>query len=488
MGLYIVSPVSDPDLWWHITSGKWILAHYQIPRIDYWNMFGVGKPWRAYSWSSEIILALIDRSFGISGLAGAQAALGVGVALAFCFAVGRAAKSHFIGALLGGAAALACFSHFSLRPQIVIWILFALLLNLSESIEKGRAGKREIAKIFLLMALWANTHLSAPLGLLGLFLFSFSPEHKSRAYLAVFVGFLGTLCTPYLGGEWITLFSKVSHPFRHAAVAEFQPATIMQYGTAFFVLFLGIVLLGLHYFPERRFLWKGLGLAIFSLGGLAVTKFLPFAIIYSAMFAARIYAEARSAGQELGNLSEALRRLQAFVSSISEAGLAWVFLCCAFLFVMKLKANPVASALIPEFQVDLIKERNLPGPLLNSFTYGGYLIYRLSNERGEIPEIYMPVVDGRTNVAPPEVFKKVDDALVGKENWRDIFDLVKPKTILWPKESPLFAILKEQADWCLLNEEGGKRYGFGLFVKKTGAACPEQVRREIGTSKEISEL
>lgn len=40
-------PLRDPDLWFHIVSGRWILSHQQVPTQDYWNMFGVGKPWRS---------------------------------------------------------------------------------------------------------------------------------------------------------------------------------------------------------------------------------------------------------------------------------------------------------------------------------------------------------------------------------------------------------------------------------------------------------
>ena len=60
VGLYIAGPLVDPDLWWHITAGRWMIAHGEVPTVDYWNMFGVGKPWRAYSWSVEVIFAAVE--------------------------------------------------------------------------------------------------------------------------------------------------------------------------------------------------------------------------------------------------------------------------------------------------------------------------------------------------------------------------------------------------------------------------------------------
>lgn len=63
-GLYICGPVVDPDLWWHITIGRWIIAHRDVPVVDHWTLFGQGEVWRAYSWMIEILFALVDRVGG----------------------------------------------------------------------------------------------------------------------------------------------------------------------------------------------------------------------------------------------------------------------------------------------------------------------------------------------------------------------------------------------------------------------------------------
>ena len=53
---YVCTPIVDPDLWWHIVVGRWILAEKAVPTQDYWNLFGYGKPWIAYSWFSEVFV------------------------------------------------------------------------------------------------------------------------------------------------------------------------------------------------------------------------------------------------------------------------------------------------------------------------------------------------------------------------------------------------------------------------------------------------
>src|SRR4051812_11972123 len=97
---YITGPIIDPDLWWHITAGRWILAHATVPNQDYWTMFGVGTPWRAYSWSNEIVYALADRIGGVHGLLVVKYILALSIVFTFAVSFQRLSKDWFVGALL----------------------------------------------------------------------------------------------------------------------------------------------------------------------------------------------------------------------------------------------------------------------------------------------------------------------------------------------------------------------------------------------------
>lgn len=45
----LFSPIEDPDLFWHIVIGRWILDHGAVPQVEHWNYFGLGQTFRAYS-------------------------------------------------------------------------------------------------------------------------------------------------------------------------------------------------------------------------------------------------------------------------------------------------------------------------------------------------------------------------------------------------------------------------------------------------------
>ena len=101
VGSYISLSIGDPDLWWHITIGRWIVSHQTVPRVDYWNMFSGDKLWRAYSWSNEVLLALVDQWAGEKGLLIFQILLACSLAGTLFYIYGRIARDYFVGSLLG---------------------------------------------------------------------------------------------------------------------------------------------------------------------------------------------------------------------------------------------------------------------------------------------------------------------------------------------------------------------------------------------------
>src|SRR5258708_33897789 len=50
--------LSDPDIWWHLATGRRILQHHAVPMTDPFSSYGLGKPWIAYSWLFDITMQL----------------------------------------------------------------------------------------------------------------------------------------------------------------------------------------------------------------------------------------------------------------------------------------------------------------------------------------------------------------------------------------------------------------------------------------------
>ena len=61
-------PILDPDLWWHLRTGQWIVEHGTVPTTDLFSSYGMGKPWIAYSWLFEVLVYSLYQMFGLVGL------------------------------------------------------------------------------------------------------------------------------------------------------------------------------------------------------------------------------------------------------------------------------------------------------------------------------------------------------------------------------------------------------------------------------------
>ena len=57
----------DPDPWWHLATGRWIVEHRAIPHVDPFSFTVAGAPWRAVDWLADLVMY---GSFAVAGVAG----------------------------------------------------------------------------------------------------------------------------------------------------------------------------------------------------------------------------------------------------------------------------------------------------------------------------------------------------------------------------------------------------------------------------------
>lgn len=471
IGSYICIPVSDPDLWWHIVVGRWIIAHKSVPYVDYWNMFAAGHPWRAYSWSHEIIYALVDRFYGEQGLAIAQMIFAIVMVVTYQYLFGKVARNHCVGAVLGAYTAIACFAHFSLRPQTFVWMLFLAALVVADDIVEKPINRGRMLVLTVVGMLWANSHLTAILGLVGIGLWALAGNQQKpdwrKAILACGSFFLGTLITPYLGGEWITFFSKSGHTFQFSSIDEFKPAHILQFSSGFVVL--QVCLLTILSFQTRRLLSFGRCLLCVGmlLAGMTAVKFLPFAVISLNMALAIVWRESADVtGQPAtASLIDGFKRATIWFQGLhfkTIGALTFCVGCLGFVNIAHFVKSPIYGAIVPKKAVDFIETHNLRHPILNEFGSGGYLMYRFSAADGE--PIHQVPIDGRTNVNQPAMWQSYEKAFWGREGWKEYIEKVAPKTIMWSQGSPFVTLLLDSPDWCRVFQTGPKARDYSVFI------------------------
>ena len=70
-GYYCLRPaivLGDPDIWWHVQTGRDIVATLRVPYADHYSYTFDGQPWIAKEWLSQVLLALAFKTGGWSGV------------------------------------------------------------------------------------------------------------------------------------------------------------------------------------------------------------------------------------------------------------------------------------------------------------------------------------------------------------------------------------------------------------------------------------
>jgi len=155
--------IADPDFWWHLKTGEYIVQHHSLPVPDPFSFStNMGKPMYAgeekvrhfnltHEWLAQVISYAIYRAAGFPGIVLFKTFLLAG----FCGLAGLVAArrtGNFYDGLLAALAAAAIATEFSVdRPALITFFMVGLFITILES------GRRLWA-LPVLSLVWANCH------------------------------------------------------------------------------------------------------------------------------------------------------------------------------------------------------------------------------------------------------------------------------------------------------------------------------------------
>src|SRR5580704_6297240 len=58
----------DPDLWWHLRTGQWIVETGHVPHSDPFSFTRTGHAWVSHEWLSEVVFYELWKHGGAAGL------------------------------------------------------------------------------------------------------------------------------------------------------------------------------------------------------------------------------------------------------------------------------------------------------------------------------------------------------------------------------------------------------------------------------------
>lgn len=157
----------NTDVFWHLASGQWMLAHHRVLRHDVLTYTVFGRRWVNAEWGFDVLLA-----WGVRNVGGVTYWVLGGGAVAATLLVGfatwrRRGASNLWAAVVAIVVFLPLSIGVAVRPQDLSYLLFAVELLL---LALAREQRRWLWALPPLLLVWANLHGSflAGVGLVGI--------------------------------------------------------------------------------------------------------------------------------------------------------------------------------------------------------------------------------------------------------------------------------------------------------------------------------
>lgn len=480
--LYLMRPIADPDFFWHLKTGQWIVEHMALPGIDPFSLSppAVDNLQASFTltsyWFSQVTFATLYSLGGWWGIVFLRVVL-VGV-MAVLFAA-RCDLRQPVKVSLLLLVAVQILIYPLERPQFFSFLFFsALLVLLDRYREQGESDNKMTglfaALVAALMLAWSNMHGGFFVGQVTLVLFlilegvkflhpALSPlslQRYGRLGMIVLAGLAASLLNPNPINSFKILFNLGdANTFLATTNMEYYSSLriLREYKVYTIVLnWLMMALVACYAlisFRRQDITWLVL-LAGTAVMGCLHIRFMPFFL-----FAALLY---------LGKC-----RFEGKIGIFFKAVLIGTALFAVFWFSRDEVGNfppfirgqwGVARS-FPVSAADFIVQNNLPGPVYNTYLWGGYLIWRLGPER----KIFC---DGRA--LDPGRYWDYLSSTIGAQSaapyWKEIFRKNGIQTaIVQVKEAsgqmnPLAGALRRDSDWALVFSKDNA----AVFIRKNG--------------------
>ncbi len=437
--------LADPDPYWHIATGRWMIAHGAVPHVDPFSYTRLGRPWSVVEWLSEIIFAGAFDHFGWRGII-AVAALSFAATMALLVKLLLRYVPPVYALAAMAAAWMVCLHHLLARPHIFSYPLVVLWIGgLAEARRRGRAPSFWLIP---LMLLWANVHSSFILGLMFAALFGGealldAADWPARRRVVRQWGVFGVLA---LAAALVTPngIDGVVMPFRTESMSATM-AIVSEWRSPDFQ----------HFQPLE--LWLLLALCGVLAAGvkLPMTRVLMVVLMVHLALAHQRHADMLgfivpllvavplAAQFGLARRDGAWAPDETFADLAKPAGPGGLLLAAALLVALTAVTitrdfNREDDPATASGALRAVAEHHITGPVFNDYGFGGFLIF------SGIP----PYIDGRTDLFGDKFVLRFDDAAAGRsDDLAALLDEAQATWTLFDARTPAVVLLDQMPGW-----------------------------------------
>jgi hypothetical protein len=445
---------ADSDMWWHLRAGAWMVDRHRILFTDPFSWTRFGHPWIDHSWLSEIGLFLLWRGFGAPGVSIAVAAIATVI---YFFVYLQTAGSVYVRSFVVEFAALSTgLAWWPARPEILSLALVACFAHVL-----GLFRWRGVNRLWLLpplMVLWVNLHAGFVLGLflLGVTL---AGQLLSRAIGQRGPGVVDRRGLRLLAAIGLACLAAVplnphgllmlSYPFHVMSIGVLRdviqewrsPDFHLLWGQMYLVLLLG-TFAAMAWSTRRVDLTDLLLTAAFAYAGLVAARNL----VLFTVIAPPVLTRCLAAGTADARARPPIAAANPSIATGAQATANWLLLALVVaVAVIKVAVSlqsteTVVRRSMPVAAADYLQTAHPPGPMFNTYVWGGYLMWRLYPD-------YAVYVDGRTDLYGDAFLTEYFRISDGSDDWRPVFRQRHIRLVVIETDSPLAAALRRTAGW-----------------------------------------
>jgi hypothetical protein len=446
-------PIADPDFWWHLRTGQYIVQMVAIPHADPFSYTKVGQPWITHEWLSEIIIYAIFRLGGYGLLIFVFSLIITGAFLLTYLRSPAESRPYVAGfVLLLGAISTA--PTWGVRPQMLSLLLASLFLFLLDRYRRG-GNLNYLIPLPIIMLAWVNLHAGYFLGLvlIGVYIAGGAidllvavlfkgeqaepaPPLKFIISLSITLGacILVTLANP--NGVQIIIY-----PFQTLTSSSMQQFIQEWFSPDFHQLiwqplaWLILALIGAGMISKKSISSANILLTLgFGYATLISMRNIPF----FALAAIPVLAEQVDSLVKIPATVDSPSRLFRIMVPILLVG---ILLVTGLRFVQVVQQQPKTEAEnFPKAAVDWLQTHTPAGEIFNSYNWGGYLIWRLYPQ-------YRVFIDGRADVYGDAFIFNYMSIYDAKPGWQAKLNDQGIQTVLVETDAPLANALRQSPGW-----------------------------------------
>jgi hypothetical protein len=450
--------LADCDTGYHIRAGEFILNTFSVPAYDMFSYKVPPLPWTAHEWLSEIIMALIHKAFGLTGLVIFFSFL-IASTYSLLFRIVRTYGSNILAA--SAVVILAIVSsqiHWLARPHVFSLFLLVVWYFLLESYQYR--NRNYLYLLPLIMLLWVNLHggFMAGFMLIGIFfagnlrsfIFRGEADRENSGEKCKMLGFTIAAClivsmiNPFFYKILLFPFKLTSSKYIMDNVVEFISPNFHE-PIIFTALFL-VVLAVLAMSKKALNFIETLLLLLFSYMALYSARYIPlYSIIVAPVLIRQLdYLLDNSIGRGAGFIK---RRAES-ISRTDASAKGYIWPAFSVLMVILLAANGdirfnFDDQIKPVAAVEFLKKERISGNMFNSDQFGSYIIYSTWPQ-------YKVFIDGRLDMYGEADIREYFQVTRIEQGWEDVIQKYNIRWIIFDAKTSLSSFLYQRKEWKLI--------------------------------------